>query len=45
MPRKHIEHVDGEAIGLGTFVSNTRRRAATLNPQRRADLDHLGMRW
>ncbi|MGX4695558.1 helicase associated domain-containing protein [Streptomyces sp. JNUCC 63] len=45
VPRKHIEAVDGEAVGLGQFVSNARRRAATLSPQRRADLNALGMRW
>ncbi|MGW0086535.1 helicase associated domain-containing protein [Streptomyces sp. NPDC003393] len=45
VPRKHVEDVDGEPVGLGQFVNNARRRAATLSPQRRNDLDHLGMRW
>ncbi|MEU0602207.1 helicase associated domain-containing protein [Streptomyces sp. NPDC006393] len=45
VPRKHIEDVNGDLVGLGQFVNNARRRAATLNPQRRADLDQLGMRW
>ncbi|MGV9350171.1 helicase associated domain-containing protein [Streptomyces spiralis] len=45
VPRKHVEDVDGEPVGLGQFVNNARRRAATLSPQRRADLDALGMRW
>ncbi|MEU2879782.1 helicase associated domain-containing protein [Streptomyces sp. NPDC007070] len=45
VPRTHVETVDGEAVGLGRFVNNARRRAATLSPQRRADLDQLGMRW
>ncbi|MGY4983736.1 Helicase associated domain protein [Streptomyces sp. 900105755] len=45
VPRKHIETVDGEPIKLGAFVDNARRRAAKLIPQRRADLDALGMRW
>ncbi|MEU6420544.1 helicase associated domain-containing protein [Streptomyces spiralis] len=45
VPRKHVEDVDGEPVGLGQFLNNTRRRAATLSPQRQADLDALGMRW
>ncbi|MER6976131.1 DEAD/DEAH box helicase [Streptomyces carpinensis] len=45
VPRKHVENVDGEAVGLGQFLNNTRRRAATLSTQRRNDLDELGMRW
>ncbi|MFI1177485.1 DEAD/DEAH box helicase [Streptomyces melanogenes] len=32
-------------VKLGTFLDNTRRRADRLTPRRRADLDHLGMRW
>ncbi|RRR67366.1 helicase associated domain-containing protein, partial [Streptomyces sp. RP5T] len=43
--RKHIEHVDGETVGLGSFLDNARRRAASLSAERRADLDALGMRW
>ncbi|MEW2290993.1 Helicase associated domain protein [Streptomyces sp. NPDC047841] len=47
--RKHIERVDidGEAVDikLGTFLDNTRRRADKLTPERRAQLDQLGMRW
>ncbi|MFF5494509.1 Helicase associated domain protein [Streptomyces aquilus] len=43
--RKHIEHVDGETVGLGSFLDNARRRAARLSAERRADLDALGMRW
>uniref|UniRef100_UPI0004C0BA03 helicase associated domain-containing protein n=1 Tax=Streptomyces sp. NRRL S-813 TaxID=1463919 RepID=UPI0004C0BA03 len=45
VPRQHVEAVDGASVGLGQFVNNARRRAATLSPQRRADLDELGMRW
>ncbi|MGV9351119.1 Helicase associated domain protein [Streptomyces spiralis] len=45
VPRKHIEDLDGEPVGLGQFVNNARRRAATLSAQRRADLDQLNMRW
>ncbi|MCX5338475.1 DEAD/DEAH box helicase [Streptomyces sp. NBC_00140] len=43
--RKHVEIVDGEEIKLGSFLDNTRRRAAKLPAERRADLDALGMRW
>ncbi|MEU4351840.1 helicase associated domain-containing protein [Streptomyces sp. NPDC023838] len=32
-------------VKLGTFLDNTRRRAAKLPAQRRNDLDALGMRW
>ena len=54
VPRKHVETVrmgrDGEdgqeaVVRLGAWIDNTRRRAAKLSPQRRADLDALGMRW
>ncbi|MEU5893083.1 helicase associated domain-containing protein [Streptomyces sp. NPDC047461] len=44
-PRKHVEIVDGEEIKLGSFLDNTRRRAAKLLAERRADLDALDMRW
>ncbi|WP_267881582.1 MULTISPECIES: helicase associated domain-containing protein [Streptomyces] len=30
---------------LGTWLDNTRRRADKLTPERRAELDRLGMRW
>ncbi|MEV7076677.1 Helicase associated domain protein [Streptomyces sp. NPDC093990] len=43
--RKHIEHVDGEAVRLGSFLDNTRRRAAKLSPERRAQLAGLGLEW
>ncbi|MGW2964402.1 helicase associated domain-containing protein [Streptomyces sp. NPDC001220] len=45
VPRQHVEDVDGEPVKLGAFLDNTRRRATKLSPQRRADLDQLGMRW
>lgn len=35
----------GVDIKLGTFLDNTRRRADRLTPERRAELDRLGMRW
>ncbi|MFG2149123.1 hypothetical protein ACGFRG_33720 [Streptomyces sp. NPDC048696] len=34
-----------EEVKLGMFLDNTRKRAAKLTTQRRADLDALGMRW
>ncbi|CAM5658575.1 hypothetical protein GCM10010345_91980 [Streptomyces canarius] len=39
--------VDGAEVDikLGTFLDNTRRRADKLTPERRAELDQLGMRW
>ncbi|MEV5177900.1 Helicase associated domain protein [Streptomyces flaveolus] len=47
--RKHIERLDVDGaqvdIKLGTFLDNTRRRADKLTPERRAELDQLGMRW
>ncbi|MEV5847401.1 helicase associated domain-containing protein [Streptomyces sp. NPDC051985] len=45
VPRKHIEDANGAPVKLGAFLDNTRRRAAKLSPQRRTDLDQLGMRW
>ncbi|WP_371656816.1 MULTISPECIES: hypothetical protein [unclassified Streptomyces] len=32
-------------VKLGTFLDNTRRRAAKLSVERRADLNALDMRW
>ncbi|MEV7394886.1 Helicase associated domain protein [Streptomyces sp. NPDC091215] len=45
VPRKAIEIVDGVEHKLGAWLDNARRRAAKLSPQRRAELDQLGMRW
>jgi hypothetical protein len=45
VPRKHIEQVDGVPYRLGMFLDNTRRRADKLAPERRAELNALGMRW
>ncbi|WP_259294697.1 helicase associated domain-containing protein [Streptomyces canus] len=44
-PRKAVEVVGGVEHKLGAFLDNAHRRAAKLSPQRRADLDQLGMRW
>ncbi|MFG2437903.1 helicase associated domain-containing protein [Streptomyces sp. NPDC048508] len=43
--RKHVQLVDGEETRLGAILDNTRRRAAKLSEERRAELDELGMRW
>ncbi|MFC8201505.1 helicase associated domain-containing protein [Streptomyces sp. NPDC057298] len=51
--RKHVEMIDvngggegvQEAVKLGAFIDNSRRRVAKLGPERRAALDELGMRW
>ncbi|MFJ9901006.1 Helicase associated domain protein [Streptomyces sp. NPDC091280] len=43
--RKHIEVVDGEPYRLGAFLDNTRRRAAKLSTERRAQLTALGLKW
>ncbi|MFI0511184.1 Helicase associated domain protein [Streptomyces sp. WSLK1-5] len=45
VPRQHREDVDGELLGLGSFISNARRRADKLSPERRDSLTALGMRW
>ncbi|MCX5367232.1 hypothetical protein OG864_52180 [Streptomyces sp. NBC_00124] len=45
MPRQHHEDVDGEQLGLGSFISNARRRAARMSAERGDALDALGMRW
>ncbi len=50
VPRKHIERVDGEnqekrELRLGAWISNQRSRAATLTPERIAQLSRIGMRW
>ncbi|MGW7257363.1 Helicase associated domain protein [Streptomyces sp. NPDC054834] len=51
VPRKHVETVvlpDGEQerpVKLGAWISNQRSRAATLPPERVAQLSGIGMRW
>ncbi|MFF4838258.1 helicase associated domain-containing protein [Streptomyces sp. NPDC001315] len=45
VPRKAVEMVDGEEHKLGAFLDHVRCRAGKLSPQRRADLEALGMRW
>ncbi|MFI6875777.1 hypothetical protein ACIBL6_20315 [Streptomyces sp. NPDC050400] len=36
---------DGVPVALGMWLANTRRRADKLTPQRKGDLNQLGMRW
>ncbi|MET8771097.1 helicase associated domain-containing protein [Streptomyces sp. NPDC004658] len=47
--RKHTVRldVDGKAVDikLGTFLDNSRRRADKRTPERRSELDQIGMRW
>ena len=50
VPRKHVETVLAEdgwelQFRLGAWVSNQRSRAATLTPERVAQLSEVGMRW
>jgi hypothetical protein len=51
VPRKHVEEMadeggeSGVGVRLGGWLDNTRRRADKLIPERRAELDALGMRW
>ncbi|MEU2427750.1 Helicase associated domain protein [Streptomyces sp. NPDC007851] len=45
VPRKAVEVVDGVEHKLGAWLDNVRRRAAKMSPQRRAELDAIGMRW
>ncbi|MFF4827199.1 helicase associated domain-containing protein [Streptomyces sp. NPDC001312] len=34
VPRKRVESIDGDPVGLGSFISNARRRAASRPPGR-----------
>ncbi|MCX5357191.1 helicase associated domain-containing protein [Streptomyces sp. NBC_00124] len=45
VPRHQREDVEGELLGLGSFIANARRRAAKLSPERREALSALDMRW
>ncbi|MEU9464032.1 helicase associated domain-containing protein [Streptomyces sp. NPDC058322] len=47
-PSGHQAGADGlvvVVVKLGTWLDNVRKRAGRLTERRRADLDHLGMRW
>ncbi|MFB7657848.1 MULTISPECIES: Helicase associated domain protein [unclassified Streptomyces] len=43
VPQRHIEEIDAEQVRLGQWLSNLRRRASTLSPQKRAALEELGL--
>ncbi|MFG2351858.1 helicase associated domain-containing protein [Streptomyces phaeochromogenes] len=51
--RKHVEMIDvkgggegeQEAVKLGAWLDNTRKRAAKLSAERRAQLAGLGLEW
>ncbi|MFD5522344.1 helicase associated domain-containing protein [Streptomyces sp. NPDC127066] len=51
VPRKHVEELAGDggesgmSVRLGGWLDNTRRRADKLSPERRTELDELGMHW
>ncbi|MFI7097039.1 helicase associated domain-containing protein, partial [Streptomyces lydicus] len=50
VPRKHTERLVGEGqeereLRLGAWIGNQRSRAATLSPERIAQLSSIGMRW
>ncbi|MEU5894394.1 helicase associated domain-containing protein [Streptomyces sp. NPDC047461] len=45
VPRQHREDVEGEPLGLGSFVASACRRATKLSPECREALNTLGMRW
>ncbi|MFF1901600.1 helicase associated domain-containing protein [Streptomyces sp. NPDC058206] len=40
-----MEHLDGEPVRLGQWISNARRRKDRLPTDRIRALDALGMRW
>ncbi|MEU3839250.1 helicase associated domain-containing protein [Streptomyces sp. NPDC028635] len=44
VPRKHVESVGGVEYKLGAWLDNARRRANPLTPERRTQLNQLGMR-
>ncbi|WP_331719671.1 DEAD/DEAH box helicase [Streptomyces virginiae] len=45
VPRSHTEEVDGEAVRLGTWISQQRTKAPKLTPERVEQLSALDMRW
>ncbi|MFF7705414.1 DEAD/DEAH box helicase [Streptomyces lydicus] len=50
VPRAHVEavvdeHGEDHAVGLGSFIANSRKRVAKLAPERRDELSALGIRW
>jgi superfamily II DNA or RNA helicase len=45
VPQRHTEYTEEGPVRLGQWISNQRRRHATLPPEHAAALDTLGMRW
>ncbi|WP_037622853.1 DEAD/DEAH box helicase [Streptomyces aureus] len=43
VPQRHIEEIAGELVRLGQWLSNLRRRRASLSQERRASLEELGL--
>ncbi|MFK4157002.1 Helicase associated domain protein [Streptomyces fungicidicus] len=43
VPQRHIEKINGDAVRLGQWLSNLRRRRSGLSPQRQAALADLGL--
>lgn len=45
VPRSHTEHVNGEVVRLGAWISQQRVKAPKLAPERVEELSAIGMRW
>ncbi|MFE2091579.1 helicase associated domain-containing protein [Streptomyces sp. NPDC059460] len=45
VPQRHVEHLDGESVRLGPWISNTRRSKDSLPADQIRALDALDMRW
>jgi superfamily II DNA or RNA helicase len=45
VPQRHTEHTEEGPVRLGQWISNQRRRHATLPPEHADALSALGMRW
>lgn len=45
VPQRYTEQTEEGPVRLGQWISNQRRRHATLPPEHAAALDALGMRW
>ncbi|WP_189308404.1 helicase associated domain-containing protein, partial [Streptomyces albospinus] len=43
VPQRHIEDVEGDLVRLGQWLTNLRRRSASLSPQRLQALAQLGL--
>ena len=45
VPRSHTEHINGEAVRLGAWISQQRVKAAKLTSEQTKELSAFGMRW